>query len=118
MTTPQHYHAERLAVIAQHLNRTLEATLPGQSAGNPYTSKEGDYIRGIFHSEHGGEISFLYTITAYEHTPDISVDAELNGIRAGIMVPGYLSADVIAHAAMTALRTTINAINAAKEKEA
>ena len=117
MSTPLHHHAEHLAAIAGHLDRTPEATAPDQSAGSPYISKEGDYVRRLFHSDYGGGIIFSFTITAYEHTTDIAVDAKLNGIEASIMVPGDTPADVIAHAVMSALRTTIDVITIAAHVE-
>ena len=115
MTTPQHPHAEHLAAIAQHLNRTAEATAPNQSAGDPYAPEEGDYIRRMFHSDHGGGVTFGYYITAYEHTTDIAVDVKRYGIETRIMVPGDTPADVIAHTAMSALRTTIDTLTTAQQ---
>lgn len=114
MTASQHPHADRLAAIARHLNTSTEATAPDQTAGDPYTSEEGGYIRRLFHSDQSGGVVFGYTIVAYEHTTDIFVDVQHSGIEADIMVPGDTPADEIAHAAMTALRTAINAINAAQ----
>lgn len=117
MTVPRHPHADRLVAIAQHLDRTAEATAPNQSVGGPYTSKEGDYIRVVFHSNHGGGVTFRYAVNAYMHPTDIYVQVHRSGIDVAIMVPGDTPADVIAHAAMTALRTAINAINAAHQGE-
>lgn len=115
MTTTQHPHADRLAAIAQHLNRTDEATAPNQTVGGPYTSKEGDYIRVVFHSNNGGGVNFRYAVNAYMHPTDIYVQVHRSGIDVSIMVPGDTPADVVARAAMSALRTANNAINAAQQ---
>ena len=115
MTTPLHAHAEHLAAIAQHLNNTAEATAPDQRAGEPYTSDAGGYIRRLFHSNHIGGITFGYTIIAYDHITDISVEVQNGDIEARIMVPGDTPAGVIAHAVMSALHTTIDTLTTAQQ---
>lgn len=115
MTTTQHPHADHLAAIAQHLNDTAEATAPNQRAGTPYTSEEGGYIRRMFHSDHGGGITFGYSIIAYPHIDNITVEVQQGGIEARIMVPGDTPADVIAHTVMSALHTTIDILTTAQQ---
>ena len=117
MTAPQHHHADHLAAIAGHLDNTPEATAPGQSAGDLYISKEGDYIRRVFHRNHDGEVTINYFITAYEHTTDIAVDVKHSGIKTSIMVPGDTPAEVIAHAVMSALRSTKDIVTNAAHVE-
>ena len=115
MTTTQHPHADHLAAIAQHLNDTAEATAPDQRAGVTCTAESGGYVRRMFHSNHGGAITFGYYIIAYDHTSDITVEVQHNGIETRIMVPGYTPADVIAHAVMSALHTTIDILTTAQQ---
>lgn len=115
MTTTLHPHTGHLAEIAEHLNDTAEATAPNQRAGVTYTSESGGYVRRNFHSNHGGAITFGYYIIAYDHTSDITVEVQHNGIETRIMVPGYTPADVIAHAVMSALRTTIDTLTTAQQ---
>ena len=119
MTTTLHPHTGHLVEIAEHLNDTAEATAPNQRAGVTYTAESGSYVRRNFHSNHGGAIAFGYSIIAYDHIPDITVEVQHNGIETRIMVPGYTPADVTAHAVMSALHTTIDTLTTAqKEMEA
>ena len=104
-----------ITLIAHHLDETPEATAMHQWAGNPHNSKDGLNADRYFHNTITHEIDFMYSVQAYTHTTDISVTVKRYGIETRIMVPGGVPAAVIAHAAMSALRTTIDTITPAQQ---